>query len=131
MTSMAMAPLLGILGLAMALAMYRYVVAQPAGNATMVEISSQIHTGAMAFLRKEYTILVWFIVVVAVLLAVFVHSRTALAFVAGPLGSMLAGFFGMKAATRANVRTANAAREKGRDKALSTQETFDITMRAP
>jgi K(+)-stimulated pyrophosphate-energized sodium pump len=119
MTSMAMAPLLGILGLAMALAMYRYVVAQPAGNATMVEISHQIHTGAMAFLRKEYTILAWFVLIVAVLLAVFIDPRTALAFVVGALCSMLAGFFGMKAATRANVRTANAAREVGRDKALS------------
>ena len=101
MTSMAMAPLLGILGLAMALAMYRYVVAQPAGNATMVEISAQIHTGAMAFLRKEYTILAWFVLVVAVLLAVFIDPRTALAFVSGALCSMLAGLFGMKAATRA------------------------------
>ena len=119
MTSMAMAPLLGILGLAMALAMYRYVVAQPAGNATMVEISTQIHTGAMAFLRKEYTIIAWFVLVVAVLLAVFIDPRTALAFVSGGLCSMLAGLFGMKAATRANVRTANAAREVGRDKALS------------
>ncbi len=73
----------------------------------------------MAFLRKEYSILVWFVLVVAILLAVFITPLTALAFISGGVCSMLAGFFGMKAATRANVRTANAARESGRDKALS------------
>jgi K(+)-stimulated pyrophosphate-energized sodium pump len=119
MTSVQLAPVLGALGLVMALLMYRYVKAQPAGTAAMVEISEQIHTGAMAFLRKEYSILVWFVIIVAFLLAVAIHPLTALAFVAGGVCSMLAGFFGMKAATRANVRTANAARERGRDQALA------------
>ncbi|MBI4594548.1 MAG: sodium/proton-translocating pyrophosphatase, partial [Candidatus Rokubacteria bacterium] len=119
MTSITLAPVLGLLGLAMAFALYRYVVAQPAGTAVMVDISTQIHTGAMAFLRKEYAILVWFVVVVAGVLAIAISPLTALAFVSGGLCSMLAGFFGMKAATRANVRTANAARERGRDKALA------------
>ena len=120
MTSTLMAPVLGTLGLVMALLMYRYVVAQPAGTAVMTDISAQIHTGAMAFLRKEYSILVWFVVVVAILLWIFLPTGyTALAFVSGALCSMLAGFFGMKAATRANVRTANAARETGRDRALA------------
>jgi len=119
MTSITLAPLLAVLGLAMAFALYRYVVAQPSGSAAMVEISSQIHTGAMAFLRKEYSILVWFVLIVAVLLALAIGPYTALAFITGGLCSMAAGFFGMKAATRANVRTANAAREQGRDKALA------------
>ena len=119
MTSVQLAPVLGALGLMMALLMYRYVKAQPAGTAAMVAISEQIHTGAMAFLRKEYSILIWFVLVVAVLLGAAIHPLTALAFIAGGLCSMLAGFFGMKAATRANVRTANAARESGRDKALA------------
>jgi K(+)-stimulated pyrophosphate-energized sodium pump len=119
MTPVALAPLLGVAGLAMAYAIYRYVVAQPSGTAVMVNISSQIHTGAMAFLRKEYSLLVWFVIVVATALAIAVDPYTALAFVSGGLCSMLAGFFGMKAATRANVRTANAAKEVGRDKALS------------
>jgi K(+)-stimulated pyrophosphate-energized sodium pump len=119
MTPVGLAPLLGILGLAMALVMYRYVVAQPAGTAAMTEIASQIHVGAMAFLRKEYSILVWFVLAVAVLLAIAISPYTALAFISGGLCSMLAGFFGMRAATRANVRTANAAREAGRDRALS------------
>jgi K(+)-stimulated pyrophosphate-energized sodium pump len=114
-----LAPVLGLLGLAMAFAMYRYVVAQPSGTAAMVAISAQIHTGAMAFLRKEYSILVWFMLVIAVLLALSIGHWTAVAFLAGGLCSMLAGLFGMKAATRANVRTANAAREGSRDKALA------------
>src|ERR1700693_5313410 len=102
-----LAPVLGALGLLMAFVLYLYVVAQPAG------------AGAMAFLRKEYSILVWFIVVVAVLLSLGIGTRTALAFISGAVCSMLAGFIGMKAATKANVRTAQAARTVGRDKALA------------
>ncbi len=119
MGSVILAPVLGILGLAMAFAMYRHVVAQPAGTGAMLDIAAQIHTGAMAFLRKEYSILGWFIAVVAVVLALVIGPPTALAFVGGALCSILAGFFGMKAATRANVRTANAANTVGRDRALS------------
>ena len=114
-----LAPTLGILGLLMALGIYRYVLAQPTGSGLMVEIADSIHTGAMTFLKKEYSILVWFIVAVAILLSLGIGRFTALAFVAGALCSMLAGFIGMKAATRANVRTAQAARTVGRDKALS------------
>jgi K(+)-stimulated pyrophosphate-energized sodium pump len=113
------APILGGIGLVMAFAVYRYVVAQPAGSGLMTEIADAIEDGAMAFLRKEYSILVWFIVVVAVLLSLGIGSRTALAFVSGAICSMLAGFVGMKAATKANVRTAQAARALGRDKALA------------
>ncbi len=113
------APLFGILGLLMALAVYRHVVAQPAGSGPMIEIADSIHTGAMAFIKKEYSILVWFIVVVAALLAFGIGRYTALAFVSGAICSMLAGFIGMEAATKANVRTAEAARALGRDKALA------------
>jgi K(+)-stimulated pyrophosphate-energized sodium pump len=119
MDSVTLAPVLGLLGLAMAFAMYRHVVAQPGGTGAMLDIAAQIHTGAMAFLRKEYSILGWFIAVVAVVLALAIGPPTALAFVGGALCSILAGFFGMKAATRANVRTANAAKTVGRDRALS------------
>ena len=114
-----LAPVLGVLGLLMAFAVYRYVVAQPAGSGPMTEIADAIEGGAMAFLRKEYSILVWFIVVVAVLLSLGIGSRTALAFISGAVCSMLAGHIGMKAATKANVRTAQAARTVGRDKALA------------
>ena len=113
------APILGGIGLVMAFTVYRYVVAQPAGSGLMTEIADAIEDGAMTFLRKEYSILVWFIVVVAVLLSLGIGSRTALAFVSGAICSMLAGFVGMKAATKANVRTAQAARAFGRDKALA------------
>src|SRR3984893_9871501 len=85
----------------------------------MTEIAEAIHTGAMAFLRREYSILVWFIVAVAVLLSLVIGTRTALAFVSGAVCSMLAGFVGMKAATKANGRTDEAARSIGRDKALA------------
>jgi K(+)-stimulated pyrophosphate-energized sodium pump len=114
-----LAPTLGTAGLLIAFVLYRYVVAQPSGAGAMIEIAEAIHTGAMAFLRREYSILVGFIVVVAALLSFAIGMRTALAFVAGALCSMLAGFVGMKAATKANVRTAEAARGKGRDKALA------------
>ncbi|MDO8475628.1 MAG: sodium-translocating pyrophosphatase [Candidatus Rokubacteria bacterium] len=114
-----LAPVLGALGLLMAFVLYRYVVAQPAGTGAMTEIAEAIETGAMAFLRKEYSILVWFIVVVAALLSLGIGTRTALAFISGAVCSMLAGFIGMKAATKANVRTAQAARTVGRDKALA------------
>jgi len=114
-----LAPTLGILGLLMAFGLYRYIVAQPTGSDLMVEIADSIHAGAMAFLKKEYSILVWFIVVVAALLSFGIGRFTALAFVSGAICSMLAGFIGMKAATRANVRTTQAARTVGRDRALS------------
>jgi len=114
-----LAPVLGALGLLMAFVLYRYVVAQSAGSGLMTEIADAIETGAMAFLRKEYSILVWFIVVVAVLLSLGIGTSTALAFISGAVCSMLAGFIGMKAATKANVRTAQAARTVGRDKALA------------
>jgi len=114
-----LAPVLGVVGLLVAFVLYRYVVAQPFGSGAMIGIAEAIHTGAMAFLRREYSILVGFIVAVAVLLSFAIGMRTALAFVAGALCSMLAGFVGMKAATKANVRTAEAARGKGRDKALA------------
>ncbi|HEX9409623.1 MAG TPA: sodium-translocating pyrophosphatase, partial [Methylomirabilota bacterium] len=114
-----LAPALGVVGLLIAFVLYRYVVAQPPGAGAMIGIAEAIHTGAMAFLRREYSILVGFIVVVAALLSFAIGVRTALAFVTGALCSMLAGFVGMKAATKANVRTAEAARGKGRDKALA------------
>jgi K(+)-stimulated pyrophosphate-energized sodium pump len=113
------APLFGLLGLLMALGVYRHVVAQPAGTGLMTEITESIETGAMAFIKKEYSILAWFIVVVALLLTLAIGPYTALAFVSGAICSMLAGFIGMKAATKANVRTAEAARAGGRDKALA------------
>ena len=108
----------GGIGLLAALVVYRYVVAQPDGNSVMRDLADQIHDGAMTFLRREYTVLAVFVVVVAVLLFLAIGQASALAYVAGAASSVLAGFFGMKAATRANVRTSAAANDEGQGKAL-------------
>ena len=118
MTWAAWSPLLGLLGLVGALVLYLYITKQPTGTDVMREISDRIHEGAMAFLRREYTVLVVFLIVVAVLLNFVVGGPTALAYVTGAVSSILAGFFGMTAATRANVRTSAAARDEGQGKAL-------------
>ena len=114
------APVLGVIGFVIAIMIYRVIKAQPVGNDKMKEISEAIHGGAMAFLKREYTVLIGFIVLVFCLIA-FAPSlgfQTALAFLGGAACSMLCGFIGMKAATRANVRTAEAARSKGQGAAL-------------
>ena len=108
----------GAIGLLAALVVYRYMVAQPGGNSVMTDLAEQIHDGAMAFLRREYTVLAIFVLVVAVLLFLAIGQASALAYVAGAASSVLAGFFGMKAATRANVRTSAAANDEGQGKAL-------------
>jgi len=113
------APLFGIIGLFIAWLIYLYIKKQNAGNETMREIAEMIHKGAMVFLRKEYSILVIFIVVVFLLMAWKISIYTAVAFLSGAVSSMLAGFFGMNAATRANVRTSQAAFESGQAKALN------------
>ena len=89
------------------------------GNSRMQEIAASIAEGADAFLKSEYKILAIFITVLFVLIAIFINTGTAVCFVIGALFSILAGFFGMKVATRANVRTANAAMEHGMNRALS------------
>ena len=110
--------LAGAAGLLAALVVYRYMVAQPGGDSVMTDLAEQIHDGAMAFLRREYTVLGIFVLVVAVLLFLAIGQASALAYVAGAASSVLAGFFGMKAATRANVRTSAAANREGQGKAL-------------
>ncbi len=112
--------LVGLGGLFMALIIYAYVSKQPSGTDLMVEISDMIHEGAMAFLKREYRTVAVFIVVVGVLLALFIEPKpwTGVTFVIGAICSAVAGFFGMKAATKGNVRTAAAANQFGQDKAL-------------
>ena len=108
----------GAVGLLAALGVYIYLKSQPSGTDAMADLADQIHDGAMAFLRREYTVLAVFVAVVAVLLYLAIGSGTAAAYVAGAGCSVLAGFFGMKAATRANVRTSAAANTEGQGKAL-------------
>jgi K(+)-stimulated pyrophosphate-energized sodium pump len=112
------APILGVVGLVVALGILFAVRQMPAGNELMKELAEAIHRGAMVFLRREYGLLLIFIIVVAGLLGTFVNPYTAVAFITGAACSMAAGFFGMQSATRANVRTAAAASDKGQDAAL-------------
>jgi len=113
-------PFLGIFGLLVAYGIHVAIERQPAGTDVMREIAGQIRVGAMAFLRREYTVLVFFVVLVALLLGIFLRIEMAYAFVGGALCSVSAGYFGMRAATSANVRTAEAARTSGQRRALLT-----------
>lgn len=118
------APLFGIAGIMIAFIIYQYIKKQPAGTERMIEISEAIHEGAMVFLKREYQILAVFIAIVFLLLTRFISFYTAVAFLGGAVSSILAGFFGMKAATRANVRTAQAANLYKPDTARSLSLAF-------
>jgi len=113
-----LAALLGVIGILFALILFFTIKRQSPGSKEMAELAHTIHRGAMVFLKREYSILIPFIIVVFALLAWKIHLNTAVAYVAGAGCSMLAGFFGMNAATRANVRTTEAARSKGQASAL-------------
>ncbi len=112
------APLVGFFGMLISLFLFLYIRKQPSGNQLMIQIFESIRQGAMAFLKREYRILSVFVLIVGILLIFSINAWTALAFISGAICSILAGFFGMQAATIANVRTAEAARESGRDRAL-------------
>ncbi len=110
----------GILALLFALYLTQKVKRQDAGTEKMKEIARAIEEGARAFLTAEYKILVVFVAVVFVLIGIVLGSwLTAASFILGAAFSTLAGYFGMNVATRANVRTANAARTSGMNQALS------------
>lgn len=113
-----LAPGLGILGLLCALGIYSMVSKLPAGTDKMIEISEEIHLGAMTFLKAEYSKLSIFVFVVAVLLGWQLGWQSAVSFIFGAICSGSAGFIGMKAATKGNVRTAAAAKDKGVAEAL-------------
>ncbi len=108
----------GVFGLIVALVTFLYIRKQPNGSDRMREIEELVFTGAMAFLRREYTALIPFLAIVAVLLGWLIGWRTAAAYLGGGICSILAGYFGMRAATRANARTSEAARAKGQAMAL-------------
>ena len=113
------APVLGVIALIFACILSKKVTREEAGTDRMKEISDAISDGAHAFLTAEYRILIIFIVVLCILIAIGINLASAIAFVAGTLCSILAGYFGMNVATKANVRTANAARTGGMNRALS------------
>jgi K(+)-stimulated pyrophosphate-energized sodium pump len=109
-------PVMALVGLFYTFAKSRWVARQDAGNDRMKEISNYIAQGAMAFLKAEWKILGYFVVIVAILLAVMAtanphsHWLIAVAFIVGAVFSATAGYIGMKVATKANVRTTQAAR---------------------
>src|ERR1700743_3620096 len=109
-------PVMGVVGLLYTFIKFAWVSKQDAGGERMQEIARYIAEGAMAFLKAEYKILTYFVIIAGILLAVMGYSNPksspaiALAFIVGAFFSALAGFIGMRIATKANVRTAHAAR---------------------
>ncbi len=109
-------PAMGIVGLLYTLLKFNWVSKQDAGNERMKEISTYIAEGAMAFLKAEWKILGYFVVIVALLLGFMAtknaesHWSIAISFIIGAVFSATAGYIGMKVATKANVRTAQAAK---------------------
>ena len=110
------APALGLVGLLVVWGIYVYISKQDAGNDKMKDIALQIRDGAMAYMRRQTMYVGVFMICVTILLALFLkpyNVQTAVAYFCGALTSMLCGFIGMAAATKANVRTANAANKHG------------------
>ena len=116
---LAIPPLLGVLGLLVALGIYIVVTRFPEGEESVKKIGDQIHLGAMTFMKTEYTYLSIFALVVIVLVWFSLGEGTAIAVLAGALSSSIAGWIGMYSATKANVRTATAASDSGAEAALS------------
>ena len=112
-------PALGVLGLLIALGIFIVVNRYPEGDEKVKKIGDQIHLGAMVFMRREYTYLFLFVLVLILLSWWALGTGTATAVLAGALSSAIAGWLGMYSATKANVRTATAAAERGADVALS------------
>ncbi len=116
----ALPPILGLAGLAVAFIIYHIMTRHNHGEGAVKDIADQIHLGAMVFIHREYQMLSMFALVLVV--AIFVSPlglNTAIAFLAGAISSATAGYLGMFAATKANVRTAVAAHAHGQELALS------------
>ena len=112
-------PLLGLVGMVAALIVYRLVMKYPDGQDKVKKIGDQIHNGALAFMKTEYKYLLAFMAVLVVLVYLALGAHSAIAVITGAAASSLAGFIGMYAATKANVRTATAAQQDGAAAALS------------
>jgi len=112
-------PLLGLGGLAIAVATYFSIRRLPAGTDRMQELAAIIRDGAMTFLRKEYTVIGIFVSVVFICLSIFLNIHVALTFLMGAVCSAGAGLFGMEAATRSSSPTCHAAMKKGAPEALA------------
>ena len=123
-----LAPVAGVLALLFAVVLAKRVTKTEPGNERMVEIMGSIHEGAMAFLGRQYKTLVIFVIILAVVIAAIglltsgegsMNPMTAIPFIIGAFCSILAGNIGMRIATKANARTANAAQQSGLNKALT------------
>jgi K(+)-stimulated pyrophosphate-energized sodium pump len=119
MNTLLLPPVLGVMGMIAALVVYMLVMKYPDGQDTVKKIGDQIHNGALAFMKTEYKYLLIFIAVLVVLVWFALGIHSAIAVITGAACSSLAGFIGMYAATKANVRTATAAQEDGAAAALS------------
>ncbi|MDD4583139.1 MAG: sodium-translocating pyrophosphatase, partial [Eubacteriales bacterium] len=113
-----LAPVCAVLALIVAYALSAWINKVDEGTDRMREIAGFIREGSMAFLRREYKTMVIVIVILFLILGFFISWITAILYVIGALFSVLAGYFGMRVATKGNVRTANAAKEGGMSKAL-------------
>ena len=114
-----LAPAFGVAALLFAAFLSRRILSQDAGTDRMKEIAAFIHEGAQAFLVAEYKILVVFVAVLFVVIGLGISWMTSIAFLLGAVFSTIAGYCGMNVATKANVRTAAAAKDSGMNKALS------------
>ena len=119
MDNLIISPGLGIFGMAMAYIVYRLVMKYPDGEDKVKKIGDQIHIGALTFMKTEYKYLFIFMTVIVGLAWFALGQYTAIAVVVGALCSSIAGFIGMYAATKANVRTATAAQKNGPAAALT------------
>jgi K(+)-stimulated pyrophosphate-energized sodium pump len=113
------APWIGLLGLGFAGLTYYSVTRLPEGSDRMREIAAAIHDGAMVFLKREYQIIAVFMLVVFLVVSWFLSPAVGGAYVAGGISSMLAGIFGMQAATRSSARSCYGAMQGGAPEALS------------
>jgi len=113
-----LAPVMGAAALVYAYMLIQKITKADAGNDRMKKIAGHIHDGAMAFLKREYKTLAIVVVVLFAAISIFISWKTGVSYLLGAVCSILAGWIGMVVATRANVRTANAA-QSGLNKALS------------
>ena len=111
--------ILGFLGLVAAYLLYSLVKTYPAGDRNLTDISDEIHLGAMAFMKKEYSILFVFSLILVFGIYIGLGLDSTIAFIVGALSSSITGFIGMYTATKANVRTATAAQNSGVSDSLS------------
>ncbi len=112
-------PLMGVIGLVVAFILYGMVMKYDEGTDAIKKIGDQIHEGAMVFMKREYKILVIFLIIQIIVTFLALGTNVALAVLVGAVSSSIAGWVGMYSATKANVRTATAAQKDGASSALT------------